>query len=243
VTSVRLAVGLVAVACVTACGRVRFDGLGDAIGDGAATCPPSALVCDDFEAGNLGRWSRTIINPNSTLQLEQQLIHGGASALDANIGPQPGTGGVTDVVYDQPVQTTGVLATRAWIYAPIALTNYEGVMEYADSDAFNAYALALCASTGMWGISEGSPASGFMDHVSTVPCVAATWQCVELVYQLSAPRRAQLWVDNVMVVDVTPIDTAPAFTFAGVGASRSDLDGTRVIVDDAVVANQRIGCP
>jgi hypothetical protein len=244
----RLALAFVFAA--SACGRVGFDPTGDGggsagddvRGDGAAIgCPAAATFCDDFEGGSVAKWDRvTIIPDGGTVEVSLERPYSGSHALDANV-PALMNGAQADISLDVPVQTTGVLAARLWVYAVDTFTLFDGVLRFASSANANQYLIVACGTTNQWAATERSPGSGITDHVSTAACGPNQWACVELVYSLDA-RHVALLVDGATVVDVTVDDPSPAFDRIDVGAVRAVMAGFRVFVDDVAIGPQRLGC-
>ena len=82
---------------------------------------------------------------------------------------------------------------------------------------------------------------GNANHYGTPLPPLNTWTCIELDVTFSPPRF-ELFVDDVLVVDVTPVDPAMLYREIDVGVARADIAGYRVIVDDVVQADRHIGC-
>ncbi|HEY5921719.1 MAG TPA: hypothetical protein VIV11_08610, partial [Kofleriaceae bacterium] len=226
-----------------ACGRIRFDEVSDgALGDAVKpplACPELSILCDDFETGTTSMWTGTSIDPGATIEVTTEFPHTGRFSLDANV-PAIRNGAYATVYYGNPVpQSTGVIAMRSWIYATTLFTRFDEV-----SGLYNTatqYFVVGCDDLNHWSATESSDQTGIVDHLTSVPCAPQLWYCVELVYDLSA-RRASVFVDDAVVVDIAVVDPAPQFTRLETGASRADAAGFRVFVDDVVIANQRIGC-
>jgi hypothetical protein len=66
---------------LAACGRVDFDARTDA----PASCPSSALLCDDFETGGLTKWDGTRISVGGSLLVDSSAARAGTWGLDATM--------------------------------------------------------------------------------------------------------------------------------------------------------------
>jgi hypothetical protein len=235
----------------TACGRFGFgDGsvdappgavdASDAI-DALLACPLNAHICDDFETGTADAWSGGDLSTNATLVVNGVRTHTGAYALDADVPPATATGGYALVHKTIPVQTTGVIAVREWVYALAPFNFFDEVVKLSLAPTTDRYMVFGCDNLNNWAATERSPTTGITDHLSTVPCVTGAWVCVETVYTLST-GRAQFYVDSAIIVDVAVADPAPQFNRVEVGVTRADSAGFHVHIDDVVIAPQRMPC-
>jgi hypothetical protein len=242
-----------------ACGRLAFEshdsGLADASaasdGDAAdagdadalSACPPDALLCDDFETGDLCRWSGLLLDGPATLDVDATQVHTGALALDATVAPAASDGGnAVPYLHLATARSTGVLAVREWlsVASTLQLFNMTIVMH---NETTNQFVAAGGNNTGDWVITDDDGNGPTIDHQSTAPTPAVgTWTCVELVYTFPPDSRIELFVDDTLVLDTVPSDVAPAFTDFQVGVGRADMTGMQVFVDDVVIADHRIGC-
>jgi len=237
---------LLVVFALAGCGRVGFadgsDGVGggDDGGDVAGPCPSSAVLCDDFESGDISMWSGlTVSLGGASVTASAAQPRNGGFSLDANV-PMLGNGTSANVIRSIPLRTTGVLAARLWILAPTMFTRFDAVVRFWHTPT-NQYMVVGCDSTNHWTAGENDGV-GVIDHVSTVPCgPGPSWHCVEQVYSLDS-RRVEVYIDGANVIDEAVADPAPKFSQVDVGAVRADAAGFRVFVDDVVIADQRIGC-
>jgi hypothetical protein len=239
-------IALAVVVAATACGRVGFDPLsGDAADvdgarDGAQLCPASARLCDDFETGTTALWSGVSTSPTATNTVSMTQVHGGRYALDANVPPTTMTEFST-VFLDIPLQTSGVIATRQWIFAPATLAGFDEVVGLFDKTTMTQYFVFGCDNNANWTATERSAISGIDDHIGTTPCVTNVWTCVELVYSFET-RHALMYIDSALVLDAMVQDPSPRFNDIEVGVVRANMVGFHLYVDDVIIADQRIGC-
>ena len=224
---------------VAGCGRVAFDPLTDAgmdTGSAAATCPPFATFCDGFESGDTSAWSRSDLSPGGTTVASQEQVHSGRFALDATM-PAQSNGAAACVVHTFSPITTGVIAVREWIYAPVPIIDYDSPLNVYD--VFNHYALVGGANPS-WVISENN-GNGPSNHFGAPVPPINTWTCIELNITFSPPLF-ELYVDDQISISTTPVDPSPLYREIDVGVARADIAGYRVIVDDVVMADRHIGC-
>jgi hypothetical protein len=255
----------IALAALSACGRLGFDALGggsnghgdggSATGDGGATsdgsptgdgavneCPSFATFCDGFETGDTSRWTRTTVDTGGTLDVQTTTVHSGNYALSTAMasGAMAGNDTVVDLTFAE--QTTGMLAVRAWIYQPVELDNYACVIElYNTLDG--GYVLVGGDPTGDWDVGENSSA-GLHNFTSSTTVAQDQWLCVELDYTFVAGSPAiEVFVDDVSIVDVVGYNPSPGFDLASLGVARTDGPATATFVDDVAFAQQHLGCP
>lgn len=237
---------MVLLAALAACGRLSFDSADggssgdDAVGDGQlAACPAFALFCEDFESGSLSQWNTTDVVDPATLAVTSTMPHGGGFALEAT-SPPNGSSLRALAEYRFTARTSGVLAVRFYMWLSTPLNNFSSVMALYNQQN-NRY-LALGGDELVnWVVPEDTDAGQF-DLKSTSPTPAANaWNCVELVYTF-APARAEVFVNGVNVLDRASNATAASFSRFMLGVSRGDQVGLHVVIDDVVLAAQRIGC-
>ncbi len=216
----------------------------DADADASGACPVFALFCDDFESGDLSRWTGTAIDGPATLDLSGSQVHAGVYALDAKVAPDVTDGGnAAPYLHFAVPRSTGTLAVREWITASPKLELFNMVIVLLH-DTTDQFAGVGGNNTGEWVVTD-DPGTGITtDHDSTVVTPAAgTWTCVELVYTFAGGASTiDLYIDEALVMTDTANDPAPAFTDVQIGVARADSTGIEVITDDVVIADRRIGC-
>lgn len=242
---------LVLLVVVGGCGRVRFEGVDTdgATSDAAAPdppvtgCPTFALFCDDFELGNLGRWSGTVTRESGTVEVVGTRARSGSFALHSTVDADPSEIGAANPFLRIAPQTTGVIAVRQWINLASPLSGFSLVSMLVDDPATN-YLAVGGDNSGNWVSTEESDAGQF-DHRTTVETPGNdVWTCVELVFTFpgAGTGRVQIFVDDAEILDVESMDPAPEFEEVHVGITRGDEAGFRAFTDDVVIASQRIGC-
>lgn len=239
------------------CGRLAFEshdsGLADAppardgdaadAADALSGCPSGAILCDDFEIGDLSRWSGLLLDGPATLDVNGTRVHTGMFALDAAVGPAASDGGnAVPYLHLATARSTGVLAVREWLSLDSTLQLFN-MMIVMHNEGTNQFVAAGGNNVGDWVVTDDDGNGPTIDHQSTSPTPAVgTWTCVELVYSFPPVNRIELFVDDTRVLDAVPSDAAPAFTDFQVGVGRADMTGMHVYVDDVVIADHRIGC-
>lgn len=220
--------------------RIDFDARGDAAlpahdaprDVSAITCPPDALVCDDFESGDLAKWSGMQI-VDGPVAIVTAPVHTGAHALSATVVPTGSSGDEAYVYFTLGAQP--FIAARAWFYLPDPLQDSEGVIYFVHAGAEDRYLEVLTDST--WQLTKFDGALT-ASYTAAVP-EQARWTCLELDWDRVAGTAT-------LIADGTAM-TSSAFTDTtvdriGIGATRANAGGLRVFVDDAIVATSPIGC-
>lgn len=242
---------------VTACGRWGFspfdaaahdggdggavDAVRDAPADAAPACPPSAIVCDDWEAGNLAKWSGRDLAPGSaSVVVTNTIAHAGTRCLDCTV-PNTGAVGEADVflTFGSPI-STGTLAARLWVYSPQPLGGYSGVLTLYTSSAV--YALVAADNNNKWTVSEDSSGGGLIDHHSQIATIGSVWTCVEIDYTFGTPSQIEMFVADTRVLAASAADPSPSFAVVRAGLTRTAPTGAHAYFDDVVVARAHIGC-
>jgi hypothetical protein len=241
---------------IAGCGHLGFQTSDGAVGDGArdgardsidrtdvaaAACPAFALFCDDFETGDVSRWTGTHLDPGVSLGIESATVHGGMYALQGTVPMGSTDGDAASVTKTFGDQSTGMIAVREWIYQVQPLNHFDGVMILEPvASGLPAVLVAGDGST-LWDVSEDSGTS--VDHGTTQTVATTMWTCVELDYTFGSPSTIELYVADALVLQVAATDTATTFGRLFAGAARSSsVVGTNTIIDDVVIAQQHIGC-
>ena len=246
--------GRIAVCAIVLAGcRINFDAAPldarddaettDGDGPAVADCPSFALFCDDFEGGDLSRWSRTLQQGPATAVVSTTRVHDGTFALETRVDPAAMDGGNAAAAVMLAPQSTGALAVRQWINLGAVLRDFNIVVEMRNT-ATNEYVAAGGNNSANW-VSTEDPGTGAVDHQTGVATPALdVWTCVELVYVFTPPSmpRLELYVNDTMVLDDASVYTTPEFDEVRVGIARADQTGFSLFTDDVVIADQRIGC-
>lgn len=214
-------------------------------GDGPAVadCPSFALFCDDFEAGDLGRWSRTLLQGPASAVVSATRVHGGSFALETRVDPAAMDGGNAAPAITFSPQSTGVLAVRQWLNLDAVLRDFNIVVELRNT-ATNEYVALGGNNSANW-VSTEDPGTGAVDHQTGVATPGLdVWTCVELVYVFTPPSmpRVELYVNDTMVLDDASAYLTQELDEVRVGIARADMTGFSLFTDDVVIADQRIGC-
>jgi hypothetical protein len=198
---------------------------------------PDALQCDGFEGDDLTAWTINFSVGDATVVVSDAQAHTGMRSLQAVVPQKDFSGSSAYVSRSSAMQSTGVLAARAWVYPLQPVKDFSGVLRFSSDDR---YVMLSGDSNQRWTVTENGP-DAFLDYASTVTALADRWTCVEMVYSFSPPR-IQLYIDAELVLDQPAGDKSPAFSQAGAGVTRAPVGGFSVFVDDFVIANQHIGC-
>jgi hypothetical protein len=250
--------GVVVLAC--GCGRIGFGDIPDGgtlrvdgtlpddgtpPSDGvvpAEACPTFASFCDGFESGNLAAWSSSWVTA-ATVTTQSSIVHSGHYALES-VGP-PSTSFYGFALHGFPLQTTGIIAEREWVYAPQPLVAWQTVLAaYSGSANNNNYLLVTGANNNLWGATEGNGSTDFGNHASTAAIPQSTWVCVELDVTLATTgSTVAVYVADQEVVTSSLLTPSPAYSALTAGLATSVAgNGATAYVDDVVMAAQHIGC-
>jgi hypothetical protein len=241
----------------TSCGRIGFDVTGGRGGDdvttdgalddgaGSPSCPAFATFCENFESGDLSKWTYTDYTGNdTTARVVGTRIHGGSFALDADV-PTGGQDHAASPVLTFAARSTGTLAVREWINAAQLIQNFNVVL-VLPNDQTGQFVTVGGDDAGNWVSSDNTAGNVLLDHRSTVATAPLDqWTCVELVFtfpQNATPARIQVFINEAAVLDQSSNDPSPVYNGVGVGIPRADNGGFHVFTDDVVIADQRIGC-
>jgi hypothetical protein len=245
--------------CVAACGRLDFDGHAhdampladappsDAIAtpdsDAGGGCPSFAVFCDDFESGNLSKWTGEDVPASQTVDAAARYT--GNYGYDAVVPTDMGAGAEGDAYRSSTAVTyaTGTLAIREWVYSPAQLINYVGTMEVTLGPPATAmqYLEVISNDVGAWSLSEFGSA-GLHDHEGSIAAQTATWTCVELVIDLGSAASVTLYIDGSATTQGSLTNAGDSYDTIAVGVTRANAGGFELYIDDVAIAMQRIGC-
>ena len=211
-------------------------------GDAALPCAANGFFCDDFETGDLSRWTTSYLSPTVTLDVEKTNVSSGHFALDANVPAMPTGGAIAAAVEQFPPLSTGTFAVRAWFYLPQPLIHFDSVITMVQSG----HVLTVDADdSSYWTFTEHTPTGSPPDQHSTTLSVTNAWTCVEVDYEFAKNGGAAtvtLYLADKAAFATAAADPAATFGELRIGVSRADAGGDHVIVDDVVLATQHIGC-
>jgi hypothetical protein len=247
-----------AVVAIAGCGRIGFDATDRGVtadgepssGDGtvgdtipsAQLCQQTGVFCDDFETGDLSKWTGTSICSSCTVGASKQYVHAGSYAL---LGDTTGAVSVADTALAYVTfasRTTGMVAVRIWANAVETDEQNAGVLELAAGAGDFSHAVIINMSDDrVWQLAELA-GTNEADNESSAPASQGTWTCLELDFQFGQPSQLALYVDDAQVLSVSANDTAPAFGALYVGAQRATDSGSIDAIDDVVLASQHVGC-
>ncbi|MGZ3440886.1 MAG: LamG-like jellyroll fold domain-containing protein [Polyangia bacterium] len=207
-----------------------------------AVCPTNAIFCDDFETGNLSKWTSSSVKQDAgTLGVQSTTKKHGSYALRALANGMPGGDVYAEAERGFP-PTAPPFALRANVYFPATLGHFDQLIAIYEnpSGSINSFAIGGDGNNSIWEVSENESTAG--DRLSDmVPTGAGQWHCVELV--IDAAGMVDFYVDGHHLIG--PFARASAVTYSTllVGVTRSvDTDFTAYI-DDVAIAPTRLYCP
>lgn len=221
-------------------------------GDGGSPGAPDAdfTFSDDFELGDLRRWTSTSVSAGDTLAVVDAGAYSGCCALQATTiaGGSSGAGAIeTWPTLGAPPVTSGTIAVRERLKV-LALS--DDTREFAITPAgtgsdIGTGGIGAGSSGGFaWSVLVTDPANPSGDvgnSAATVPGADGQWHCAELVMNVSRSAGAlSVFLDgqSVAMATLQTDTTEPAgWTSAQVGlAYSSGTSAANVLLDDVVIA-------
>jgi len=222
-------------------------------GLGAFTCPADAIFCEDFES-TLDAWNKDE-QQGATCAATNTRPHRGAKSLRA-LAPFDSAAFAMNANQNQcylehplPLQTSGVLAIRAYVYLVGAgQTGGFSLPWLRDPTPTGCAAGTLVSGTsdGKWQVLSYS-GTGYHELDSLDAPVFDRWLCIEWVLDLRANGHVKMSVDGALVIDKDEV-LADSNPFCGYRALDVGIVGHRssgeveAYWDDIVVASHPIGC-
>jgi hypothetical protein len=204
-----------------------------------AICPAGAIFCDDFETGNLSKWTSSGVKKDAgslTVQTATKLH--GMYALRAIGNGMPSPGDIDAEVEKDFPPTAPPLAVRANVYLPAGLGNFDSVIALYDTGT-NSFAIGG-DSNATWVVSENE-ANAPDRHSDMVPVSAGSWHCVELV--IDATGMVTLFIDNHALIGPWQRASNVSYSLLLVGITRSVDTDLTAFIDDVAIGPSRLYCP
>jgi hypothetical protein len=204
---------------------------------------PGALVCDDFEGGQLPYWS-VWLGPPAFGSLQGCVVHGGSRALFV----QANTPNQAQIVQPLPTPTgSGSLFLRTFVYLPSGQTLPDWTVLYevwdSPTSATDKISLDLHADGSL--DANDSVAGGGTISTGAITLPRDKWTCLELEVVVDKTNGAvRIHMDDTQVAaSASPMRTRgnQAFTTVLQGAVVA-AGSLSIYYDDFVAATQRVGC-
>ena len=212
----------------------------------APSCPPGALLCEDWESGGTAGWTPSIGGPlPAQLAVDGTRPHRGLLSLhgSAPVGSMDaGSNDSTEsLIHSFAPASSGLLALRTFLYTEDPPGDFD-LYFFFDSETNPSYSVGG-ASGGNWVVTHPSVGAD-LHGPDAVPL--GRWVCVELRLTISSSGpngRVQLLVDGATEID-TPYDTSGTMIDAVTYGIARDTGAQpwSVWLDDLVVATAPIGC-
>ena len=204
-------------------------------------CPAGSLFCDDFESGNLSKWTGATVKLDAgSVGVQSTIEAHGTWALRALANGAPGADVYANAEKDF-APTAPPLAIRANVYFPTTLQHFDHVIALYENGTGSIHAFAIGGDDNAnWVIAENE--STVPDHSSDmVPTGAGQWHCVELV--IDAAGMVTLFVDNHQLIGPFARASAVSYSTLLVGVVRSVDADYVAYIDDVAVGPSRLYCP
>src|SRR3569623_1106226 len=218
---------------------------------------------EDFESGNLQRWTMTApVQSNGTFEIASAGAHGGAharhvTAAAGGTGYQYALEQWTQATPAAPAVTAGTIAVRAWVRAA-ALDVDTRELSFAEGgaspSAFTSAGLGHTSAGETWGfiLSDESTASYPRQSENVVEDALGGWHCVEYDVAVADNGHLALYMDGALQIagDATTLasngwDSATIGLGFSSGAAMSDvyIDDVAIALYDDGAPVIHIGCP
>lgn len=231
----------------------------------AAPGAPYWSFSDDFELGDLRRWTQPVRAPNGTLDVATQGAHAGCCALHAaldasGVGYEYALLAWPQASPPAPPVTSGTIAVRAWVEASALDPDTRELTIVEGGTSATAYVTAGLGASGAspgfaWGFLVSDPAdANFSRQSADVRTdVIGSWHCIELVLVVGEAGHVSIFKDGSPVPEIDgAVDTRPATGWDSVtiglgyasGAAESDvrIDDVEVALYDDTSPTIHIGC-
>ena len=192
--------------------------------------PPEPLFADGFETGTLSRWNAT-----GGLTVESTTVHGGAHAVEGTT-----QNGGTYAKVSLPDSFTSSWA-RLW-FTVLAQPDQVNLLRFRDALG-NSLGYVYVGTTGQLGFHDDATGTNTLSGSTPAP----GWHSLELHLDAAstpgAPGVVQIWLDNVMVADLSSATAYHGSTPVGIlqiGEVQSGLT-YRVAFDDVAFGTSRLG--
>jgi hypothetical protein len=207
-------------------------------------CPINAIFCDDFETGNLSKWTGSAARLDAgTVAVQSAEKAHGSYALKA-LANGNGTG---MQIYAQAEKdfppTAPPFALRANVFFPTTLDHYNQVLALYENatGSINSFSIGGDNDNGIWEVSENE-SNGAPDRLSDmVPTEAGKWHCVELT--IGAGGMVDFYVDNHHLIGPWQRASNVSYSMLLIGVTRSVTADYVAYIDDVAIGPSRLYCP
>jgi hypothetical protein len=216
-------------------------------GTDAGSCPSFATFCDDFESGDLSRWTSLLESNSGMVSIVGTPVFEGKLAMYAKAGPStpvnnvyPNVGAGARVTI--PVVTTGLLAVRARVFMPKILgaeTTFVKAFGKNGVDDMN----VKITNGGLVKVDSDVPDAG-PELTGAKDTPINEWFCIEWHATIGAAGHQRVVVngENVLDADDNTL-TSEGYDSVQIGFHAAIGSVTQEIYfDDVVIATQPIGC-
>lgn len=213
----------------------------------AGPCPSFATFCDDFETGDLPKWTSLLQTNNGKVSVVGTTVFAGKHALYATAGPStpvngnyPSVGAGARVTV--PAVTTGLLAIRARVFMPKILgaeTTFIKAFGKNGRDDMN----VKITNGGLVKVDSDIPDAG-PELTGAKGTPIAEWFCVEWQATIGTAGHQRVVVNGENVLDTDENTfTSEGYDSVQIGFNAANGSVTQEIYfDDVVTATQPIGC-
>ena len=226
------------------------DARTDADAGGVVVQPcPDAAFCDDFESGNLGKWTTVDPGPLITVTVDDRAPHRGHDALHL-VAPM-GDGGITYAEVQHRLssaKTSGTISLRAWVLVHETLPDDTAFIVFRPPDApFPSIAFLSTQGRLTYFISDATGSGPGNGGPVTVALGVDAYVCLSVTVTVGTAGHLLATVGGTTAADVD-IDTlsgSPGIGVAGIGLpTLTTSRPSEIFFDDVAISEtEPLPCP
>lgn len=215
--------------------------------DAATWCPSFATFCDDFESGNLVKWTSLLQTNSGKVSVVGTKAFGGKNALYAVAGPStpvnntyPTVGAGARVTV--PVVTSGLLVVRARVFMPKFLGDETTFIKVFGKNGIDDINVKI-TNGGLVKVDTDIPDAG-PELTGTKGPPIDKWFCIEWQATIAAAGHQRILVDGEEILAADEYNlTSQGYDSVQVGFNAANGSVTQdIYFDDVIMATQPIGC-
>lgn len=213
----------------------------------AGRCPPFATFCDDFESGDLVKWTSLLQTNSGKVSVVGTKVFDGQNAFYALAGPStpvnntyPAVGAGARVTV--PVVTSGLLVVRARVFMPRFLGDETTFIKAFAKNGVDDMNVKI-TNGGLVKVDTDIPDAG-PELTGTKGPPIDKWFCIEWQATIGAAGHQRILVDGEEVLAADEYNlTSQGYDSVQIGFNAANGSVTQdIYFDDVVMATQPIGC-
>jgi hypothetical protein len=229
------------------------QGSGDGGGDGGDAAPtpepcPLGAFCDDFESGDLAKWSAIESDPAIAVTVDDSDPRLGEKSLHV---VSPARGGPVSYAEVQhrlaAARVSGTIGVRAWFLVHAPLPNDTAIMALRPP-ATQFPSIALLASQGRlaWFLTDADGGDAPGGTTSTVTIAIGEYVCISVAVTVGVNGRVEAWHGRAKAIDVAVDNLLGGGGYGVVGVGLPTVlpaERTEIWFDDVAIGESALPCP